>query len=322
MPQNKITFHDYNPAVSDIRLDVINGLMQTPRAIPPKYFYDELGSQIFDRITLTQDYYPTRTEISILKNNAQEIATYLPNDCVLIEPGSGSCNKVMNFIDELKPAMYVPVDISKHHLLASAENLAMQLPWLKIHAICADYTKNLNMSDEVAKHNRVVFFPGSTIGNFHPEEVLQFLTAIIDVLGEQGQLLIGVDLKKDKQMLLRAYDDHEGITAEFNMNLLQRINNQLSADFDLDLWKHMSVYNEEDGRIEMHLESVCDQVVTIEQDEFYFAQQETILTECSYKYTVDEFVSLASEVGFSAKKVWLDDDQLFSVHLFEVLKAK
>jgi len=212
--------------------------------------------------------------------------------------------------------MYVPMDISKDHMLASAKQMSKETPWLDIHAVCNDFTLKLALPEGLPNAARVVFFPGSSIGNFQPTAAVQYLSDITSLLGQSGQLLIGVDLKKDKKILERAYDDSEGVTASFNMNLLTRLNNELSADFDLQTWKHYSFYNSQEGRIEMHLKSMCKQVVSIDDHEFYFSENETIHTENSYKYTVEEFQSLGLEAGLHAEKVWIDENKLFSVHLF------
>ncbi len=318
MSNGSVTLYDNHPSVDDMYQDIIIGFSQNPRVIPPKYFYDEKGSQLFDLITRTQDYYPTRTEVSIFKQYKQDIITSLPHDCVLIEPGGGSHSKVMHFINELRPSVYVPIDISRDYLRISTQELADKIPWLTIHAVCDDFAKQLMIPEEVEANSRVVFFPGSSIGNFHPSEVVTFLKNVASSVGEQGQLLIGVDLKKDKLVLQKAYDDAEGVTAQFNLNLLARINDQLAADFDLQCWKHCAYYNTDEGRIEMHLKSECDQIVNIQDHEYYFAQDETIHTENSYKYTIDEFIELAAEANFTSQQLWQDSNQLFSVHLFQV----
>jgi len=318
MTNGSVKFHDNHPGVDDMQQDVITGLSQTPRSIPPKYFYDKEGSRLFDLITQTNDYYPTRTEVLIFQKYKQAIVDFLPDSCVLIEPGGGSYSKVLHFVNELRPSIYVPIDISKQYLQLSAEQLAKKLPWLNVHAICDDFTKQFNIPGNIPGNSRVVFFPGSSIGNFHPLEVVQYLKNIAALAGDNGQLLIGVDLKKDKTTLERAYDDSEGITAQFNLNLLTRINHELSANFDLQMWSHYACYNSEQGRIEMHLKSQCEQVVEINDYEFYFDNNETIHTENSYKYTVDDFTALANQANFIAQKVWLDDNELFSVHLFKV----
>jgi len=318
MSEQKIHFHDMHSTTNNLLEDVITGLKQSPRSISPKYFYDEKGSQLFDRITELEEYYPTRTEISILQKYKQDIVQSLNKDCLLIEPGGGSCSKVRIFVNDLQPSMYVPMDISKQHMLASAKQMSKQMPWLDIHAVCNDFTLKLKLPDGLPDAARVVFFPGSSIGNFQPPAAVQYLSDISFLLGDGGQLLIGVDLKKDKNILERAYDDSEGVTAEFNLNLLTRLNNEISADFDLQAWNHYSFYNSQQGRIEMHLQSMCEQVVSIRDHEFYFAENEKIHTENSYKYTVEEFQSLGLEAGLQPDKVWVDDGKLFSIHLFTV----
>jgi dimethylhistidine N-methyltransferase len=318
MCEQKIHFHDMHPTVSDLLDDVITGLQQNPRSLSPKYFYDEKGSQLFDQITELEEYYPTRTEISILQKYKQDIVQSLNKDCLLIEPGGGSCSKVRIFVGDLKPIMYVPMDISKEHLLSSAKQMSKQIPWLDIHAVCSDFTLKLELPEGLPDASRVVFFPGSSIGNFHPPAAIQYLSDIANLVGVSGQLLIGVDLKKEKNMLERAYDDPGGVTAKFNINLLTRLNNEVLANFDLQTWKHYSFYNSEQGRIEMHLKSMCEQVVCIDDYEFYFSENETIHTENSYKYTIEEFQTLGIEAGLRAEKVWVDGDQLFSIHLFSV----
>ncbi|MFK8027841.1 MAG: L-histidine N(alpha)-methyltransferase [Gammaproteobacteria bacterium] len=318
MSKQKIHFHDMHPTASDLLEDVLTGLQLSPRSLSPKYFYDEVGSQLFDQITELEDYYPTRTEIGILQKFKQEIVGSLHKDCLLIEPGGGSCSKVRIFISELKPSIYVPMDISQQHMLSSAKQLSEELPWLNIHAVCNDFTFQLALPQGLPDNPRVVFFPGSSIGNFDPSAAREYLSGIAQLVGESGQLLIGVDLKKDKNILNRAYDDSDGVTAKFNMNLLTRLNNELSADFDLQTWRHYSFYNTELGRVEMHLKSMCEQVISIGDHEFYFAENETIHTENSYKYTVEEFQSLATDAGLHSDNVWMDDEKYFSVHLFSV----
>jgi dimethylhistidine N-methyltransferase len=318
MCEQKIHFHDMHPTASDLLEDITTSLQQNPRSISPKYFYDEKGSQLFDRITELEDYYPARTEIGILQKYKKNIVDSLNKDCLLIEPGGGSCSKVRIFVDELQPSIYVPMDISKQHMLASAKQMSKEIPWLDIHAVCNDFTLKLKLPEGLPHAARVVFFPGSSIGNFHPSAAVLYLSDIANLVGETGQLLIGVDLKKDINILERAYDDSEGVTAKFNMNLLTRLNHEISANFDLQTWKHHSFYNTDEGRIEMHLKSMCEQVVSIDDHEFYFAENETIHTENSYKYTIEEFQSLGLEAGLSAEKVWVDGDNLFSVHLFSV----
>lgn len=319
MSGQKIYFHDLHPASVDVFEDVVEGLQQSPRKISPKYFYDEQGSKLFDRITKTKEYYPTRTETALLQKYKTEIVQSLGQSCMLIEPGGGSCTKVRILLDELQPDIFIVLDISKEHLLESAKQLCEEIPWLEIHAVCADFTHELKLPENLPDLNKVVFFPGSSIGNFTPVEAVQCLSGIKDLLGSEGKLLIGVDLKKNKNILEHAYNDADGITAQFNLNLLTRFNYELSADFNLLAWEHVSFYNSEEGCIEMHLKSLCEQVVHIGENKFHFNENEMIHTENSYKYTVEEFQALGFEAGLSPEKVWLDDDRLFSLHLFSVI---
>ena len=321
MSKGCVKFHDLHSSANDLLHDVIEGLSQSPRTIAPKYFYNEQGSKLFDAITETQDYYPTRTEYSILSKFKQDIVEHLAEDCLLIEPGGGSCAKVRVFIEDLRPFAYVPLDISKQHLLSAAEQLVEDYPWLTVHAICGDFTMDIKLPNDLPGKQRVMFFPGSSVGNFHPTDAVAYMSKLASIAGKDGQLLIGVDLKKNKQILERAYDDSEGVTAEFNLNLLSRFNRELSANFDISGWTHHALYNEAMSRIEMHLKSLYEQVVNIGEHEFYFAENETMHTENSYKYTVEEFQALALQAGFNLEKVWVDAENLFSVHLFKVEKS-
>ena len=297
--------------------DVLHGLKTRPASIPPKYFYDSKGSQLFDAITELPEYYQTRTETSILQNNASEIANYIDTGSLLIEPGGGSCEKVQLLLKTIKPIAYVPMDISKQHLQLAAKKLALSFPELDIHAICTDFTQAMVLPLGIPESTRVVFFPGSSIGNFDPKSAITFLHSIARLIKPKGYLLIGVDLKKDNTMLHSAYNDSAGITAQFNLNLLQRINNELKADFDITNWAHKAFYNEQKGRIEMHLVSQCDQSITIGSNEFKFTQGETIHSENSYKYTSPEFITLAQHAGLQSLAVWHDKNNLFSVHLLQ-----
>ena len=309
-------FYDFHPPEDNFREDVLNGLHSSPRSIPPKYFYDEQGSEIFDQITRLEEYYPTRCELEIFETHGQDIANNIKSVCIFIEPGAGNGNKARILLKLLKPSMFIPIDISKQHLKSAAQKIAHDYSWLDVCAVCSDFTTEFNLPDSLPDNKRVVFFPGSSIGNFHPHEAIGYLTNIASIVGKGGQLLIGVDLKKDKTVLERAYDDGEGTTAQFNLNLLTRMNQELSSDFDLDTWQHLALYNELEGRIEMHLRSQCPQVVAIDDSEFFFEENETIHTENSYKYSIEEFHELAMQAGFNTQKVWMDQNKLFSVHLF------
>ncbi len=314
---SQTTFLDLKPSESNFAVDVADGLGEKPASIPPKYFYDAIGSKLFDQITQLSEYYPTRTEIGILKKYADAIAQKIGTGSVLVEPGGGSCTKIHILLDGLKPKAYVPIDISSQHLKVASEDLAKHYPHLEIHAVCTDFTRQMRVPDSAPEGTRVVFFPGSSIGNFTPSEAHAFLNSIAQLVGDQGYFLIGVDLKKDKAILEAAYDDALGVTAQFNLNVLSRINTELEANFELDQWQHKALYNEELGRIEMHLISCCNQSVTILGQRYHFITNETIHTENSYKYSVDDFKTLAAKSGFSSENVWLDEQSLFSVHLFK-----
>jgi len=296
--------------------DVLNGLGQSEKTLPAKYFYDERGSQLFDRICELEEYYPTRTETSLLDRHAGAIAAKVGKGVTLLELGSGSSTKVRLLLDRLdQPAAYIPVDISKEHLEASAARLAADYPGLTVKPIFADYVHGFPLTVEGAPERMLAFFPGSTIGNFDPIEAQTFLTRLGRQLGAGSRLLIGVDLKKSKERLEAAYNDADGVTAAFNLNLLERINRELDGTFDLDAFAHMAFYNEDFGRIEMHLKSLHPQTALVAGVPFHFGEGETIHTEDSYKYSVDDFHKLARSAGWSADTTWTDAEELFSIHL-------
>lgn len=318
MPSGPIEFHDLHPAPADLAAEVLAGLRRRPRSIPPKFFYDSEGSRLFDAITATPEYYPTRVELEILRSHAAEIAERVGSGSLLVEPGGGSCAKVRILLEGLRPCAYVPMDISREHLRLAAEQVAAEFPWLEVHASCTDFTRLMELPAGAPDGPRVAFFPGSSIGNFHPPEAVDFLSAVAGLVGGGGFLLIGVDLKKDRALLDAAYNDAGGVTAAFNLNLLARVNRELAADFDLTAWRHWACYRESLGRIEMHLVSEHEQSVQVADESFRFAAGETIHTESSYKYSVGEFRGLAYSAGFRSLAVWTDPDRLFSVHLLRV----
>ncbi len=312
----RLLFHDLEPEYSSFYEDIIIGLSKKPRSIPPKYFYDEHGSHLFDAICETPEYYPTRTEIAIIKDNLKEICAYLGKECVLIEPGSGASKKVRLLLDMLEPHTYIPLDISSDYLYSVARNLVSEYPKLKVIAACVDFTMPINLPDYPLKKRRVAFFPGSSIGNFEPEQAVLFLKNLHNLVRPDGGLLIGVDLKKEPDILNNAYNDKQGITAQFNLNMLTHINRELNTGFDVDGFEHKAFYNEVSGRVEMHLLCNNSQSVTIGDNVFEFKQGESIHTENSYKYSIPEFYSLAMQAGFNNEKTWTDTDELFSVHYF------
>lgn len=314
-----IRFLDLAPAMTSFRDDVLEGLGRRPKALAPKYFYDAVGSALFDAICGLEEYYPTRTETALIERHGAEIAAELGSASALIEFGSGMSRKSRILIEALAPAVYVPIDIARETLLAAADRLAFGFPQLPIVAICADYSRPLATPplDEFAPRRRVIFFPGSTIGNFDPPEAVAFLRNAAAIAGAGGALLIGVDLKKDVTLLEAAYDDPQGVTAAFNRNLLARINRELGADFEVRAFRHRAHYAKARSRIEMHLESERAQRVAIGERTFDFERGETIHTENSYKYSVEEFQALAGEAGFCARRCWVDDRRLFSIHYLQ-----
>lgn len=310
----RVSFHDLHPAPADMRAEVLEGLGEDPKSIPPKFFYDRRGSELFDAITELPEYYPTRTEIGILERHGGEMAERLGRDALLVELGSGSSRKIRVLLEALEPAVYVPVDISKEHLLASATDLARSFPALEVHATCADYSAPFELPVDDPQRTRVAFFPGSSIGNFDPDDARGFLERVGGVVGTGGKLLIGVDLIKDAVVLNAAYNDEQGVTADFNLNLLRRINRELDADFDLASFRHHAFFNRDENRVEMHLISARDQRVRVGGDTFDVRAEEAIHTENSYKYSIEGFHSLAADAGYGVEQVWTDPREMFSVH--------
>jgi dimethylhistidine N-methyltransferase len=312
-PAGQVRFFDFYPAPSDIRAEVLAGLSLPQKRLSPKLFYDQAGSRLFDAITKLPEYYPTRTEIGILEAHGDEMAERIGRGNVLIELGSGSSLKIQVLLAALRPAIYMPVDISRDHLLESATALAARFPSLEIRAVCADYSGPIELPLELDWRNLAAFFPGSSIGNFPPAAARLLLRRVATLVGVGGRLLIGADLVKDERILHAAYNDAQGVTAAFNLNLLTRINREVGADFDLDAFAHRAFYNAAEGRIEMHLESRREQHVRVAGEALFFAAGETIHTECSYKYTLSGFAALAGDAGFEVEQVWTDPDRLFSV---------
>ncbi len=317
-PQLRVS--DYQPKSASFREEVLHGLQQPGKQLPAKFLYDERGAQLFDQICHLDEYYPTRTEHAIMRHHVAEMAALLGPGCLLIEYGSGSSTKTRLLLDALEePAGYVPIDISREQLLDAANQIAARYPRLEVLPVCADYTAYYEVPlPEQLVARRVVYYPGSTIGNFDPDQAHQFLQFIAAVCGRNGGLLIGVDLKKDPVTLHGAYNDAAGVTAAFNLNLLVRINHELGADFQLDRFRHYACYNPGAGRIEMHLVSLSDQSVHLDEVEIRFNRGESVWTESSYKYNVDEFARLAAGAGFTVERVWLDPAQLFSVQYLTV----
>jgi dimethylhistidine N-methyltransferase len=313
----QISFHDFQPKLESFRDAVLNGLSRKPKQIPPKFFYDKAGSKLFEALLEQPEYYIPHIEKALLQKHADEFAELIEPGAIWIEPGSGSCEKVQLLFERVLPAAYVPMDISGDFLQQSAYNLGQQFPWLPIYAACLDFTKKMILPQGVPQGRRIVFFPGSSLGNLDPLEVQHFLVRIHRLVGKGGGLLIGVDRKKEQVVLNAAYNDEAGITADFNLNLLSRVNNELGGDFKHDKFKHYAYYNGQLGRIEMHLVSLENQQVNICGQTFRFTEAESIHTENSYKYDPDEFINLADVARFKHLKIWSDDNHYFSIYFFE-----
>jgi dimethylhistidine N-methyltransferase len=292
-----------------LKQDVIAGLSLPQKSLPPKYFYDDAGSRLFERICRLPEYYLTRAELSLTRKHLASIARFAGRGCELIEYGSGESLKTRLLIRALRPAAYLPVDISRAALLGAAERLSREFPWLDIVPVNGDFSRPIELPR--ARAPRVVYFPGSTIGNLTPEEAHAFLSM---TRGQAGRMLVGVDLRKDANVLHAAYNDSRRVTAAFNLNLLARINRELRADFDLKRFAHYAFYNAAAGRIEMHLVSLARQTVAIGTHRFLFDAGESIHTENSYKYSIEAFRALAARAGYQAKKAWIDRQGLFALH--------
>ncbi|HEX4123942.1 MAG TPA: L-histidine N(alpha)-methyltransferase [Tepidisphaeraceae bacterium] len=309
--------HDCGPRPDDFRAAVREGLSANAKSLPCKFFYDRRGSELFDRICRLPEYYPTRTELAITRRHAGHMAQAIGPVNRLVEYGSGSSIKTRLLLDSLDLASYVPIDISREHLLHSASRLAERYPAIAVQPVCADYTADFSLpplpTGDFAAEQTLAYFPGSTIGNFEPAEAVAFLQSVRDHCGPGSGLLIGVDLKKDPARLHAAYNDAQGVTAAFNLNLLTRINRELAGNINLDAFAHYAGYNVDRGRVEMRLVSLASQTLNAAGTRFNFDEGEGIFTESCYKYTLDGFESLAADAGYRVHSIWLDDDRLFSV---------
>jgi dimethylhistidine N-methyltransferase len=301
-------------ATSAFAGDVIEDLAKHPKKLSPKYFYDARGSELFEQITVLPEYYPTRTELSILRDRAAEIAAIISQGAALVEFGAGATTKVRLLLERCKFAAYVPVDISGDFLKAQAEGLRKDFPDLAVYPVAADFTAPFELPAAISDLPKVGFFPGSTLGNFEPQEAAAFLRTARKILGEGAQMIIGVDLEKDERTLYDAYNDKAGVTARFNLNVLERINRELGGNFDLSGFMHRSIYNRDRHRIEMHLISRRAQSVRVLGHSFSFRPGESIHTENSYKYSLERFAELARSSGWQVSQSWTDKARMFSVH--------
>lgn len=315
MYQSDLQLHDLMPATETFYRDVIAGLNQSPKTLPCKYFYDQFGARLFDLICDLDEYYPTRTERAIMEKHVSEMARCLGPECLLIEPGSGTGEKARFLLQHMEdPAAYIPIEITREFLLCSARDLDESFGGVEVLPVCADFHQEFQIPlPEKQVRRRILFFPGSTFGNFHESVAERFLRRFVRVCGPGGGILLGIDLRKDREVLERAYNDDLGITSAFNLNLLRRINRELHGNFDLNRFRHRAIYNKDRHRIEMHLESTRDQEVRLDGKTVSFRRGETIRTECSYKYSIEDMGKLFRKVGGEIVKTWEDGDDLYSV---------
>ena len=313
----QFAFLDLHPQVEDVCAEVCAGFRQTSKSLSPKFFYDQQGSELFEAITELDEYYPTRTELALFDSNLGEIAEIIGSGSCVIEYGSGSSLKIRKLLDALAPRAYVPIDISRDYLLYGAQELARDFPALDVFPVCADFGQTIALPEQTNDLHRIGFFPGSSIGNFEPSNAQQFLQRVAHTLGPGGHLLIGVDCKKDSQVLERAYNDAAGVTAAFNLNALAHLNRVLGCDFNIEAFQHEARYNSERGCIEMFLRSTREQQVDICGEVFTFAAGERLHTENSYKYAPGEFLQLAQASGFDSAGHWLDAQAYFGLYLLK-----
>ena len=305
---------DRQPPLPAMSSEILAGLAEEQKRIPPKYFYDAAGSKLFDAITELPEYYPTRTEVGILERRSDDFSALIDAESV-VEYGSGSSVKVRTLLESVRPSAYVPVDISKDHLVGAARSIQVDFPELAVYPTCDDYTKPFQLPSPVAELSQIAFFPGSSIGNFAPPEADVFLANVARVVGPGGWFMIGADLKKDPSVLHAAYNDSSGVTAAFNKNVLRHINYALDADFDLDAFVHEAIYNETDGRIEMYLTAKSEQVVSVAGETVRISESERLHTENSHKFAIDEFGTKVERAGFEVVKSWTDERAYFLVML-------
>ncbi|MEH6586258.1 MAG: L-histidine N(alpha)-methyltransferase [Halioglobus sp.] len=313
-------FETTNIAHNTFEDDVIEGLSQVQKAIPCRWLYDERGSELFEDITVLPEYYPTRTETSILSQYAPEIASHVGPHATVVEYGAGASVKTRILMDALEElSTYIPVDISAEFLQSSAASLKKDYPGVKIEPVVADFLSTVDLPEKPSKGARVGFFPGSTIGNLESTEITGFMTRARTDLGPEAHFILGADLKKDPTILIPAYDDAAGITSEFNLNLLRRINGELEANFDVSAFNHEARWNEAASRIEMHLVSERDQSVEVSGQTFNFKHGETVHTENSRKFEIGALQELIAQCGWKMADSWIDKDSLFSVLLFKAI---
>ncbi|GJM24496.1 MAG: dimethylhistidine N-methyltransferase [Phycisphaerae bacterium] len=315
----EVVVHDIAPCVNTIRDDVLLGLSRCPKELPSQYLYDARGAKLFEQICDTREYYLTRTELGILNDNMAEISECVGFGAFVIEPGSGSGLKTRNLLKGLdNPSVYIPVDVAKKQLASFATSISREFPAIEVRPVCADFTDHFDVpAEDDDAHMRLCFFPGSTIGNFKPAAALDVLNRMAEMCGCHGCVLIGVDMKKDRKTLEAAYDDEQGVSREFALNYLVRLNRELDAGIQIEQFAYEAPYNESLGRIEMALVSLCDQEISIAGTPVRFKKNERISTEYSCKFTHEEFAALAEKAGLNVHQVWTDSERLFSIQYLE-----
>ncbi len=314
-PDDGIQLIDYEPTAASFLEEALAGLRKPRKTLPCKYFYDERGSELFARICELEEYYPTRTEVAIMHEYVGEMAEAIGPGCAIVEYGIGSALKTRILLERLiSPAACIPVDISREFLIRSAKELAGIFPDIEFLPVCANFSEPFELPPTKRKPSRAVaYFPGSTIGNLTSEETAALLRNMAKTCGSGGGLLVGIDLIKEVEKIEAAYNDNLGVTAEFNKNILRRMNRELGSDFDIEKFDHLAFYNSEDRRIESHLVSRADQSVRLGGEVFAFREGETVHTENSHKYDIEDFSAFAAEFGFTAERVWTDAGRLFAV---------
>ena len=310
--QEKGSLEDTQPLV----FELMAGLQQAGKTINPKFFYDARGSALFEKIMALPEYYPTRTEIHLLQTHREDISNHIGQRHILIEPGAGNCEKVKYLLGALKPMYYVPIDISADFLFTRARQLGETFNQTIIYPVAADMQADIQLPEAASGLKKTIFYPGSTIGNYSPDGALAFLQHCRKTIGDNGGLLIGVDLQKDAHLLHQAYNDAQGITAAFNLNVLEHVNRLVNGNFNTRLFSHVAFYNNDEHRIEMHLQSNCTHDVRLLDKTVRIQKNERIQTEYSYKYTIDSFMALAKKAGLKAVKHWVDEQQFFSLQYF------
>lgn len=317
MTTSRFNFFNQNPPQPQILAEVKHGLAQTPKRLSPKFFYDKQGSLLFDKITRLPEYYLTRTEVAILSECKDELASIVGTQGCLVEYGSGSSEKVRLLLSTLRPRFYVPVDISQEHLRESSHAIYHDYEDLNVYPTCADYTNTVKLPNAIDGARRCGFFPGSSIGNFEREAAGPFLVNVRNTLGPEGYCVVGFDARKSKQILESAYNDSQGVTAEFNLNLLDHLNSAIGSNFDTTKFEHQAFYEEELGRIEMHLISKCEQQLKVDGETYLLEADESIHTENSYKFSIDEIKLLADAADMHYVKHWEDERSWFFVVLLQ-----